>query len=137
MQGCTSSCWSILSFQSCNVLMTPSATLYFSRIMPQYILHQFVTEWFEQQNIQVGKHPPYSPDLNPIEHVWVVLKKQLHKLYPDIADTPGGPDAVRARLVEVLPKVWDSLPEQFNNLYRSMPDRVAAVIDVKEWYTRY
>ena len=33
-----------------------------------------VAEWFEQYNIQVDKHPPYSLDLNPIEHVWVVLK---------------------------------------------------------------
>ena len=32
-----------------------------------------VTEWFEQYNIQVDEHPPYSPDLNPIEHAWVVL----------------------------------------------------------------
>ena len=34
-----------------------------------------VTEWSEQQNIQVDEHPPYSPDLNPIEHVWVALKQ--------------------------------------------------------------
>ena len=27
-----------------------------------------VTERFEQHNIQVNEHPPYSPDLNPIEH---------------------------------------------------------------------
>ena len=97
-----------------------------------------VTEWFEQHSIQVDEHPPYSPDLDPIEHVWAVLKQQLHKQHPDIADTPGGPDAVRARLIEVLPKVWDSLPEQlFDNLYRSIADRVAAAIDAKEWYTRY
>ena len=97
-----------------------------------------VTEWFEQQNIQVDENPPYSPDLNPTEHVWVFLKQQLHKQYPDITNTPSGPDAVRARLVEVLLKVWDSLPEQlFDNLYRSMPDRVAEVIDAKGWYTRY
>ena len=25
-----------------------------------------VTEWFEQLNIQVDEHPPYSPDLSPI-----------------------------------------------------------------------
>ena len=28
-----------------------------------------VTEWFERYNIQVDERPPYSPDLNPIEHV--------------------------------------------------------------------
>ena len=55
-----------------------------------------VTEWFEQHNIQVDEHPLYLPGLNPIEHAWVVLKQQLHKQHPDIVDTPGGPDAVRA-----------------------------------------
>ena len=52
---------------------------------------------------------------NPIEHVWVILKQQ----YPGIADTLSDPGAVGARLVEVLPKAWDSLSEQLlDNLYR-------------------
>ena len=59
-------------------------------------------------------------------------------MYPDIATTPGGPDRVRARLIEVLPEVWDSLPESlFERLWQSMPDGVAAVIAAKGWYTRY
>ena len=45
-----------------------------------------VAEWVEQHNIQVDEHPPYSPDLNPIEHVRVDLK-QLHKQY-QISLTP-------------------------------------------------
>jgi len=36
--------------------------------------------------------PIYRPDPNPIEHVWVHLKRYLHRKYPDIANTPGGPD---------------------------------------------
>lgn len=28
--------------------------------------------------------PPYSPGLNPIEHLWPLLKEKLYKLYPDI-----------------------------------------------------
>ena len=76
------------------------------------------TGWYEKHNIQVDEHPLYLPDLNPIEHVWAILKQQLHKQHSDISDTPGGPDAVRIRLIEVPPKVWNSLPEQlFDNLY--------------------
>jgi transposase len=26
--------------------------------------------------------PPYSPDLNPIEHFWAWLKKKLRKILP-------------------------------------------------------
>ena len=46
-----------------------------------------VTEWFERYNIQVDEHPPYSSDLNPIEHFWVFPKQQLHRQYSEIADT--------------------------------------------------
>jgi transposase len=99
---------------------------------------KIVMEWFEQQNIQVDDHPPYSPDLNPIEHIWVHLKRRLQEQYPDIAHTPGGPDKVKQRLAEVLPKVWETLPEEyFEKCWRSMPDRVQAVIDADGWYTRY
>ena len=97
-----------------------------------------ISHFFQNNKIPVDNHPPYSPDLNPIEHVWVHLKRQLHRKHPDIATTPGGPDRVRARLIEVLPEVWDSLPESiFERLWQSMPDRVAAVIAAKGWYTRY
>ena len=135
MQECTSRCWSTLPFRSCNALTTPSATLYFSRLMLQYILRQLLlsslssttfrsTNTLSTRQTSTHRTCPGSP------------KQQLHKRYPDIADTPGGPNTVRAQLVEVLPKSG-TLPEQFDNLYRSISDRVAAVIDAKGWYTRY
>ena len=34
-----------------------------------------VMDWFERNCIELVEYPPYSPDLNPIEHVWVELKK--------------------------------------------------------------
>lgn len=95
-------------------------------------------DWLERNNIDVEEHPPYSPDLNPIKHVWVELKKRLHQQYPKIGDTKGGKEAVKKRLAEVLPLVWETIPEEFfGKLSRSMPDRVAAVIAAKGWYTRY
>lgn len=33
-----------------------------------------VMDWLENNNIDLENHPLYSPDINPIEHVWVELK---------------------------------------------------------------
>lgn len=84
-----------------------------------------VTAWLDRNNIQVMDWPPFSPDLNPIEHVWVRLKEGLHKRYPDMANTPGGPDKVKERLCEVLPEIWvkDIQGDFLEKLWESMPAR--------------
>ena len=32
--------------------------------------------------------PPYSPDLNPIENVWHILKDEIIRQYPELATIP-------------------------------------------------
>lgn len=91
--------------------------------------------WLAENQINLEDHPPLSPDLNPIEHAWVQLKRQLHQQHPDILNTPGGPEKVRDRLAEVLPQVWETISESV--FEKSMPSRVAAVIEAKGWYTKY
>jgi hypothetical protein len=95
-------------------------------------------EVFEKFIIQVDDWLLYSPHLNLIKHVWIELKRRLYTKYPDIGNTTQGLDKVNARLAEVLHKIREEIPEAyFERLWKSMPDRVAAVIDAKGWYSRY
>ena len=75
--------------------------------------------------------PAQSPDLNPIEHLWFHLKKQLsdHKT----------PSSEILELWERVEKEWEEIkPEVCENfLIESMPRRDQAVIRAKGGYTKY
>jgi hypothetical protein len=97
-----------------------------------------VKDWLEGEEYIVMKWPPYSPDLNPIEQIWRLLKIKLQEHHPDIKHMQGGPETVKQRLSEVLPHMWDEIEErEFWKLVCSMPKRVQAVIDADGWYTKY
>ncbi|GBL90889.1 hypothetical protein AVEN_189496-1, partial [Araneus ventricosus] len=65
--------------------------------------------------------PPNSPDLNPLDHVWDVMERQLR------AQTPPCPNisTLRDRCLDI----WYNLsPVMYQKLVVSMPRRVAAVL---------
>jgi len=49
-----------------------------------------VRKWFEDIDIPLADHPPYSPDLNPIEHIWWHLKNYVLRLHPELEDGGKG-----------------------------------------------
>lgn len=95
---------------------------------------QFLDDW----GINVLEDwPPYSPDLNPIEHIWWHLKKKLEELHPELRGMGKGVEALKA-LQKGLLEAWDAIDESiFEGCWKSMKSRCQAVIDAKGWYTKY
>jgi len=87
-------------------------------------------KWMEDNNIRVLDWPPQSPDVNPIEHLWFHIKKELAK-YPTQSK---GVWEIWERVAEV----WNNIsPEVCQNLIESMPRRIQAVIKAKGGHTKY
>ena len=73
--------------------------------------------------------PAVSPDLNPIEHVWALLKMQLRK-----RPTCRNAD----HLFETLNELWEEIsPQYLRSLTHSMRCRITAVIDSDGGHTKY
>ena len=87
-------------------------------------------KWMEDWQISASEWPPQSPDLNVIENVWRMMKV---KLYED-----AGSITTRAELVQRLQLLWrDITTEKNQELYSSLPSRMAAVIKCKSTITKY
>ena len=82
--------------------------------------------------------PPYSPDLNPIEHLWYRLKELVFKRHPELMQVGGDVNKVREAMIKAMLDVWSEVGDQLmHNLIDSMTTRVNAVLEAKGWYTRF
>ena len=70
------------------------------------------------------KWPPMSPDLNPIENIWSMMKEKVYKqksVHKNITELWDG-----------ITSAWYSLIiEVFKNLYESIPQCLIKVIEEK------
>jgi hypothetical protein len=90
------------------------------------------------RRIRVTGWPPYSPDLNLIEHVWVKLKEMLYFHFPEVAHSTGVSESDLERLGSAIQACWDMIPKEFFDvLYESMPRRVRACYEARGWHTKY
>lgn len=96
-----------------------------------------VQDVLEELQIEVMIWPPYSPDLNPIENLWSVMKKQIYRLYPELERAPDT-EGTRQELIKAAKEAWNTIGEQvLVKLSTTMPNRVKAVIEANGWYTKY
>ena len=94
--------------------------------------------WLDEKGYQLMKWPPYSPDLNPIEHVWAELKKLVYKLYPELYSMKGPEDAILEKIKSAVYMAWEQISDKFlYGLIDSMQERVKAVRKARGGYTRY
>ncbi len=84
--------------------------------------------WFNDHGVTVLDWPANSPDLNPIENLWCIVKRKMRDTRPNNAD----------ELKAAIKETWASIPpQQCHKLITSMPRRIEAVIKAKGAPTKY
>ena len=88
-----------------------------------------VKDWLRRNGVQTLEWPPNSPDLDPIENLWCVLKRRLAQL------------KVRSlRELECeLQRIWTTETDEnmCKNLVHSMPRRITAALKNKGFPSNY
>lgn len=80
--------------------------------------------------IKTVKWPANSPDLNPIEGVWALLKQRIHDRRPRPTDAKS--------IRKALEEEWARLkPEDYRKIIDSMPNRIEAVIQANGGHIRW
>lgn len=90
----------------------------------------FTEEHRQHYGIKRMWWPSRSPDLNPIENVWHLLKNILQRRRPRPRTSQEWKEAVLAAWAEIS-------SEELRELVRSMPDRIEAVIAAGGGHTRW
>ncbi len=93
---------------------------------------QIILDWFLEHNNEFTllKWPPQSPDLNPIEHLWDVVEREIHIM--DVQPTN------LQQLCDAIMSIWTKISEEcIQHLVESMPRRIKAVLKAKGGLTWY
>ncbi|KUF88959.1 Glutaredoxin-C2 [Phytophthora nicotianae] len=89
---------------------------------------RLVKNYLKEKKVELLPHPAQSPDLNPIENLWALVKQELSKRPASSVDD----------LKEKIQEIWyDIEPKTVQDLYHSMPKRLLQVNDNRGGHTKY
>lgn len=89
---------------------------------------KYVKGFLEMKNVNMLEWPAQSPDLNPIESLWGILKQRVR----------GQRFSSSKALFDALKVEWLNIPmDVINALIASMPKRCGEVIKNKGYWTKY
>jgi len=87
--------------------------------------------WIRQQPFKLLTWPPQSPDLNPFENMWGIVKRRIRQTYHD-------PPKNKDQLDQHIEAIWSNLTkDDCLRLYDSMPWRIQAVLKSHGSWTRF
>ncbi len=99
-----------------------------SRIWHLLTLPKAPESWLNDHDVDVLDWPANSPDLNPRENLWDIVKMKMRNKRPKNAD----------ELKATIKETWASIPpQQCHKLIPYMPRRIEAVIKAKGAPTKY
>lgn len=89
---------------------------------------KLVKQWISSENLCMLDWPAQSPDLNPIENLWEIVKRKIgNKIFKKPED-----------LYVHLKEQWNTIPKDIiDNLIQSMPKRCAEVIKRRGYAINY
>lgn len=98
---------------------------------------QKIRDWLETHGVEVTDWPPYSPDLNPIEHVWSWMKQWINEHYPELLEIGACEESYEA-LHKAIKEAWQAVPQDYiDHLIKGMVRRVKAVLKANGQQTKY
>ncbi len=110
----------------------PSSDGYFQQDNAPCHKAQIISDWFLEHDNEFTslKWPPQSPDLNPIEHLWDVVEREIRIM--DLQQTN------LQQLNYAIMSTWTKISEKcFQHLVESMPRIIKVVLTAKggpTWY---
>lgn len=87
-----------------------------------------VKQFFQEENINVLPWSSQSPDINPIENLWSLVKKTIHDCKPKNLDG----------LYFTIETAWNNITvDQCEKLIDSMPKGYTEMIKNNGYWTKY